>query len=958
MSSQNRWVGFADGLIEASIYLAVLLTPILVDVNLQRIFALPKVALIRLLAVVILAAWLFTGLLAIRARRLPPWRRLFHQPLAWPITAFVATLALSTVVSVWPQASVWGDFLRVQGTLTVLSLVVIGVAVGARLRQPDLVERVIDLILLASWPVMLYGILQFANLDPLTWQNYTGRILSLLGNPIFLGAYVVLTLPLTLYRLATLWTRHRHAATILSRVGLVWAVGLLVSQALVLVFSQSRGPFLATLVELFFLVILLAKRRRVVMTLFAVALVGLTLLVVINLPGSPLAPVRRLPAVGRLTNLTDTTDRGLIWSHVTRLLASNPARLVSGYGPETLDMALIPFYSRALVYLGGQAQQIDRTHNVLLDALASSGVLGLAALLWLLLAGLALGLRQLGLIRTRAQQTLTYALPVGGGLALALAARVLSGTWTWSGLAGGLGVTLGWGLALWLLESRASAAEGVDGQRRFLVAALTVALLGQFVEAQFSPSGETTLLYGWVYLGLLMALALPQRIAVSAGRSVAGAPQGVAVGWPTHALAVLIALLTSLIIVGLVDWTPPFTLGGHLAVVLAVAAATWVVALTWVAWQTDRTTLARRNVWTVGYLSLSMTLTVLTVYSVSQFVSLVILPVALVYAALLAGLVALAIILRPDPGSAKSEGQGELVPVAALGLIVLALVALLSFLPHVGDRYFALGRRLISQGQIAPGLDALARARQAAPQQDVYYLISSDLLASLAAGMGDPQQQAQMFDRARALGAQAVSLKPGQPYTIANLAHIELRQAEATTNPQLRAAAIQRGLDLHEKMASVLTFDPAIYDDWGYLYTLKRDYPRALEKYQAALKLERDRAQTLLLMGHAQREAGDLEGALQTYNRAIASDTKRVDGYAELVDLLLAQGRAAEALPYAEDAVKLAPDRYALRTNLGIIYSRLGRNSEAAEELKVALRYAPAAEEARLRALLQQVSGN
>src|SRR5690606_17951074 len=52
-------------------------------------------------------------------------------------------------------------------------------------------------------PVSLYGLLQHYRLDPLPWGgDTTFRVASTMGNPIFVAAYLIMVVPLTIARLA------------------------------------------------------------------------------------------------------------------------------------------------------------------------------------------------------------------------------------------------------------------------------------------------------------------------------------------------------------------------------------------------------------------------------------------------------------------------------------------------------------------------------------------------------------------------------------------------------------------------------------------------------------------------------------------------------------------------------------------------------------------------------------
>jgi O-antigen ligase len=64
-----------------------------------------------------------------------------------------------------------------------------------------------------------------------------------------------------------------------------------------------------------------------------------------------------------------------------------PSRLLFGYGPDTFPFVFEVRYPRELFRTGlaEPGMWVDDPHNILLDALFSTGLLGLSALLWILL---------------------------------------------------------------------------------------------------------------------------------------------------------------------------------------------------------------------------------------------------------------------------------------------------------------------------------------------------------------------------------------------------------------------------------------------------------------------------------------------------------------------------------------------------------------------------------------------
>ena len=72
------------------------------------------------------------------------------------------------------------------------------------LRTRPQLDRLINTLVLASLPVAAYSLLQKLQLDPMTWTgDMSTRVGASLGNPIFLGAYLIMVFCLTIGLLIT-----------------------------------------------------------------------------------------------------------------------------------------------------------------------------------------------------------------------------------------------------------------------------------------------------------------------------------------------------------------------------------------------------------------------------------------------------------------------------------------------------------------------------------------------------------------------------------------------------------------------------------------------------------------------------------------------------------------------------------------------------------------------------------
>jgi len=120
-------------------------------------------------------------------------------------------------------------------------------------------------VILTSVPIALYGVLQKAQLDPLPWGGDTfERVTANMGNAIFLAAYLIMVIPLTIERLIAFTRRmlseSGSTTDALSAGALLF---VLVVQLLAFLFTQSRGPWLGLAAGLYvFMVLMLTSLRQ------------------------------------------------------------------------------------------------------------------------------------------------------------------------------------------------------------------------------------------------------------------------------------------------------------------------------------------------------------------------------------------------------------------------------------------------------------------------------------------------------------------------------------------------------------------------------------------------------------------------------------------------------------------------------------------------------------------------
>jgi tetratricopeptide (TPR) repeat protein len=458
---ETRLSRICDAIIEAGWLAALIVTPLFFNTFSNRVFEPDKLHLLRSIALLMAVVWIIQLLDGGRRGAETGealWPRLRRTPLVLPTLILLAAYALSTVLSIAPRISLLGSYVRLQGTFTFFSYVMMFAVTLTHLRTRAQVNRIIHAIILTSLPIAIYALMQHWRLDPLPWGgDTTSRVAANMGNAIFVAAYLLIAVFLTLERLvnsatAVLSTEQSSTADAL-RAGAYLFV--LMVQLVAIVFTQSRGPEIGLAAGLYvFLmlgVLLLARWaggrsralawlpgavRPIWVGLIGLSLAGLAFLIVFNLDNSPLASLRRQPYIGRMGTLFSLTEgtnavRVLIWEGVVNMMLEphppiatpdgqpdrlNAIRPLIGYGPESMWMVYNRFYPPDLAHYEARNASPDRSHNETFDTLVRTGIIGFGAQLFLYVSIFYYSLRWMGLMRGRGRRNLFLALVIGGAV--------------------------------------------------------------------------------------------------------------------------------------------------------------------------------------------------------------------------------------------------------------------------------------------------------------------------------------------------------------------------------------------------------------------------------------------------------------------------------------------------------------------------------------------------------------
>ncbi len=906
-----------EALLEATYLAALVSVPLFFNPSTERVFEPDKMAWVLLLGLMALGAhlvraaerWLVqpsSELVGDEQRRDGgPAAHLRNSPLGWLLVLAALSLVAGTVASAVPTLSVWGAYRRGHGLLAYGAYWALLGAVIVTCRRRAAVDRLRRAVLIPVIPVALYALLQRFGVDSVPWEIYGAppaeRAFGPLGNPIFLGAYLVMALPLSLAGLMEAWEARRSGeARPASGIGGNAVVSLL---ALVgLVASQSRGPTLGLLVGLglFFLLWAAVRgQRRLavwVTTLGGVALAAMLLLGRLEDGG-----------FGRLTALLAPSSRTarerlLVWDALGELAADHPGRALIGYGPETLAYVLPPHLQDELIRLT-PTQIFDRAHNVVWEWWVSAGVLGVAALLLLYMAALYSGCRQLGLVPGRAAGRRLVGAMLAGS-ATGLLSPLALGAWQY----GALGLPLGLlaGTAAYVLHA---ALTGTRTARRasrageLLIIGVLAALAAHLVEGTVGlPTAAGELLF-WVYLGLLVGLPrTPPPVAGAAPDAVA---EGLLEGLALAAVAFSPLLSPS----------PAESLSSPALWLLL--PATWLAA--------DSLAGSRGNgIWSRSLARLAVLVVFLVLFLGFQGQTG---GGAMAFGLLLAGTaVAMAIRLGGGQVAARTLRSWRWPAYGALALLLIAVAWRGALAPVIADAHIRGGVEAGVAGNLAGARGHFGRATDLWPEQPAY---ATYVAAAYRDGVINPRtpdrERREAFDAAVDVLTKALGRVPDDAIAL-RLATLYRDWGDLTGDEVDREQAWEQARGYFELALARYPHNPENLAEYGSFLERTGQIEPARQAYEKAGELNPGNLRAWSGLMRTALAALDVEGAAEALDRALAQDpgnpepVERAVREAEdwpidrlrtdqsRVLLLGATGRGAEAHQLLEDLARQNPE--------------------------------------------------
>jgi len=283
-------------------------------------------------------------------------------------------LFFGAIFSSKPNLSFWGNYDRQQGVYSLIYYWLFFILFILNIKTKEQTKNIIRAVLIASGLVSVYGIIQHFGFDPQRWLVDASRSFSSLGQPNFLGHYLVMVIPLAV---AGFWLFNGRKKYYFLSV-------LLLLQLTCLLFSLSRAAWLGLILALACLMIIdffINKRKRIIFFLIILmALIFVPAIFYNQFFPQNSSLYKYYGRLGVSFNLSSGSEkiRLLYWTSAVDGIVGRPWRqLLIGSGKDTQTDFFIKKYNSNWALYEALNSFPDRAHNIILDNLIEFGLVGL-----------------------------------------------------------------------------------------------------------------------------------------------------------------------------------------------------------------------------------------------------------------------------------------------------------------------------------------------------------------------------------------------------------------------------------------------------------------------------------------------------------------------------------------------------------------------------------------------------
>lgn len=358
-------------------HLVLLVTPFVFTWVNEELFEFPKMLFVYLLSILILAVWIWR---MVQQRKI----LLAQTPLDIPLLFFLFSQVIATLFSIHTRTSIFGYYTRFNGgLLSTLAYVVLFYAFASNFQKKHLPHFFKTLFLSVALS-SLYAIPEHfghspscliiaGQFDVACWvQDVQTRVFASFGQPNWLAAFLIATIPLTLSGITT-------------QIKQKWLWIVMALATLALLFTKSRSGVLGLGVGLSVLVVAqsIFIRNHIKQLLLSLGIIGL-IAVILGTPFSPsisslwqsTSPIPVSQPSGTVLDTGGTESgeiRKIVWEGAIRVWQRYP---LFGSGVETFAYS---YYQDRPVEHNNVSEWdflYNKAHNEFLNYLATTGAVG------------------------------------------------------------------------------------------------------------------------------------------------------------------------------------------------------------------------------------------------------------------------------------------------------------------------------------------------------------------------------------------------------------------------------------------------------------------------------------------------------------------------------------------------------------------------------------------------------
>ncbi len=293
------------------------------------------------------------------------------------LVIFLSLRIISVIFAENVQLAIYGPRGRVEGLITIIVYICLFLIARSLAKLND---KFLLIAMTTAMIVAIYGICQHFGIDPFPRdyirQYWVGRSFSTIGNPNFLGSYLVLMIPVSIY----LFIIKNQ------KVGVLFYGILLYC----LLSTNTRGTWLGAIASILCFaglhyIVYRYKKEEFIRYAF-LFIITVLILIAFNLEtkGGLFNRFASIVIEGKdlLTGnglyYYSGSNRGFIWKRVIELIIKRP---LVGYGIENLGIAFEKYYRLEIIETWGNLIKIDKAHNEYLHIAVTSGIPSLVAYL-------------------------------------------------------------------------------------------------------------------------------------------------------------------------------------------------------------------------------------------------------------------------------------------------------------------------------------------------------------------------------------------------------------------------------------------------------------------------------------------------------------------------------------------------------------------------------------------------